>query len=149
MFSDGQVINENILSVRVATGKLVTADFKEYNVKSLILHEKYDSKTFANDIALMKLKESFTFTQNFRSICFSQLSSLPHASAGTAIGYGSTDLAKESEHSSVLRKVEIPIVERDECFNSDFEFFSKHLFEGNFCAGEVNVQKGVCSGDSG
>lgn len=118
---------------------------------NLILHEGYDTKTFEHDIALMKIKESFSFTQNFRAICFSQLASLPHAATGTAIGYGSTDRTKQSQHSDVLRKVEIPIVDRDECFNSDHQYFNKHLFEGNFCAGSIsgNETIGVCSGDSG
>lgn len=148
MFSDGQVISEKILSIGIV-GKLISTNFQDYHVNNLILHEEYDTKTFENDIALMKIKESFSFTQNFSAICFSQLASFPHAAAGTAIGYGSTGIAKDSQHSDVLRKVEIPIVDRDDCFNSDFEFFSKHLFEGNFCAGEINVHKGVCSGDSG
>lgn len=147
MFSDGQVISENIMSIRIATGQMISANFKEYNVQNLIVHEGYDPMTFENDIALMKIKESFDFNKNFRSICYSQLSSLPEAVIGTAIGYGSTD--QSAQHSHELRKVEMPIVEKEECYNSDIEFFSTHIFEGNFCAGEINVHKGVCSGDSG
>jgi hypothetical protein len=62
------------------------------------------------------------------------------------VGYGSTDKTKESVHSDVLRQVDMPIVDQEECFDSDFEFFNKHLFPGNFCAGQINVMKGVSLG---
>lgn len=149
MFSDGQVISESILGVRIGTGKLLSTSYKQFNVKDLIVHNKYEATTFEHDIALLKLKETLNLSQNFRAICFSQLGSLPLASYGTAVGYGSTDKTKETTHSDVLRQVEIPIVDQEDCLDSDNDFFRKHLFPGNFCAGEIGVHKGVCSGDSG
>lgn len=149
MFNDGQVISENVITIRISVGKLLTQSFKQYNVKNLIVHEQYDSKTFEHDIALIKLKETLDLSQNFRAICFSQLAELPHASVGIAVGYGSTDKSRETLHSDVLKQVEIPIVDSEDCLDSDYEFFSQHLFPGNFCAGEIYVMKGVCSGDSG
>lgn len=147
MIAENQIISESILSIRIATGRLITTSYKSYNVKTLILHEGYNQTTFENDIALMKLKETLDLSKNFRSICFSQLVNLPHASSGTAVGYGSTD--KGMDHSEVLREVEIPIINSEDCRDSDFGFFNRHLFPGNFCAGQINVLKGVCSGDSG
>lgn len=143
MFNDGQVISEKTLNIRIGTGRFISTSYKPYNVKTLIVHEDYDAITYENDIALMKLKETLDLSDNFRAICFSQLGSLPYASAGTAVGYGSTDKTKENAHSDVLRQVEIPIKSQEDCLDSDFEFFNKHLFPGNFCAGEIGIQKGV------
>lgn len=33
------------------------------------MHEKYDRKTFSNDIAVVKLKEKATFTEDIWPIC--------------------------------------------------------------------------------
>lgn len=113
----------------------------------IFAHDNYDQGTFENDIALIKIKESFDLSSNVRSICYNDLSQ--QAAIGTAVGYGSTDQSKQSEHSNILRQVDIPIVSQEECFDSDPDYFGRHLFEGNFCAGEIDVMKGVCSGDSG
>lgn len=147
MYSGGQIISESTLNVRIGTESRLSAAFTSYKIKTLIVHELYDKETFENDIAMMKLKETLRFSDNFRAICFSELVELPEASSGTAVGYGSTD--KSTGHSDVLRQVEIPIVSKEDCLDSDMNFFGKHLFPGNFCAGELGVQRGVCSGDSG
>lgn len=147
MFNGGQIISESSLNIRIGTESRLSASYSAYKIKTLIVHENYNMETFENDIAMMKLKETLKFTENFRAICFSQLVELPEALFGTAVGYGSTDKSKAA--SDVLRQVEIPIVTHEECLDSDNHFFSKHLFSGNFCAGELEVERGVCSGDSG
>lgn len=147
MYSGGQIISENTLNVRIGTESRLSASFTSYRIKTLIVHENYNSESLENDIAMMKLKETLSFSENFRAICFSELVELPEASTGTAVGFGGTD--KSKDHSDVLRQVEIPIVSKEDCFDSDSNFFGKHLFPGNFCAGELGVQRGVCSGDSG
>lgn len=143
MFGDGQIISEKILNIRIGTGKFISTSFKSFNVKTIIVHENYDKTTLENDIALIKLNGTLDLSESFRAICFSQLENLPYASTGIAVGYGSTDKLKESIHSDVLRQVEIPIVSPEDCMDSDTEYFSQHLFPGNFCAGEIGVMEGV------
>lgn len=147
MFSSGQMISENVLIIRIGTEKRLSSSYKQYTVSSLIVHERYSKESFENDLALIKLKETLILSENFRSICFSQLGSLPQASRGIAVGYGSTD--KQNEYSDILRQAEMPIVDQEECLDSDPSFFRSFLFPGNFCAGEIGQTKGVCSGDSG
>lgn len=147
MFSGGQPINENTLIIRIGSEKKLSAAYKQFTVQTLIIHENYDVETFENDVAMIKLKEILVFSGNFKAICYSQLGEIPEAAVGTAVGYGSTD--KMRDHSDILRQVEIPIVDKEECLDSDMEFYRKYLFPGNFCAGEIGVLKGVCSGDSG
>lgn len=147
MFSAGQIISESTLNVRIGSETRLSAAYKPYKIKTLIVHDKYNRESFENDIALLKLKETLSFSESFRAICFSQLVELPEASSGIAVGYGSTE--KSTGHSDILHQVEIPIVDQEDCLDSDSNFFRKHLFPGNFCAGQIGVQRGVCSGDSG
>jgi secreted trypsin-like serine protease len=145
MMNKEKTVSEGVLYVHV--GEIDSPDSKDFDVKTLIIHDGFNKNTYEHDIALLEMKESLDLSKNFRSICFSQLGSFPQAYAGIAIGYGSTD--DKLEHSHDLREVEIPIKSREECHESDTDFFEEHLFEGNFCAGELNVMKGVCGGDSG
>lgn len=146
MFNSGQIVSENVLKIRIGTEASLSSFNKQYSVSTVIVHEDYSKEKFENDIALLKFKESLILSQNFRSICFSQLGSLPQASRGIAVGYGSTD--KQNYHSDVLKQAEMPIVEQEDCLDSDPSFFRTFLFPGNFCAGEIGVTRGVCSGDS-
>jgi hypothetical protein len=141
MISDGKIISENSLSIHV--GRNVLLNQKPYSLETLIVHDDYNHMTFEHDIALMKIKETFNFAKNIKAICYSKLRSLPHAASGIAVGYGSTDKFKQTVKSEVLLEVTMPIQDKDECFDSDQEFFTKHLFEGNFCAGNLNVLSGV------
>lgn len=147
MYSSGQIVNENVLNIRIGREKQLSSSYKQYSVSTLHIHEKYNHETFENDIALIKLKDSLNLSDNIRTICFSQLINLPQAARGFAVGYGSTD--QQMGYSEVLRQAEMPIVEPEDCLDSDTEYFGTFLFPGNFCAGEIGMMKGVCSGDSG
>lgn len=144
--SDGQIVNENTIKIRLATGRLISTSFKTFNIAKLLVHENYDHSTYEHDIALLKIKESLDFTGDTRSICFTDMADLPQAASGIAVGHGSTDETRQNKYSDVLRQVDMPIVSQEDCFDSDPDYFGRHLFEGNFCSGEVGVQKGVCSG---
>lgn len=139
MMSNGQTVNENTIKIRLATGRIISTSFKTFNIAKLLVHESYEHSTFENDIALVKMKESLDFTGDVRSICFTDMEDLAKASKGIAIGYGSTDDSKQNKHSDVLRQVDMPIVSQEECFDSDPDYFGRHLFDGNFCSGELNV----------
>ena len=115
MFNGGQVVNENLLIVRIGSEKRLSAAYKQFNVKTLVVHEDYNKETFENDIAMVKLKEVLSFSESFRAICYSQLGEIPDAAVGIAVGYGSTD--KLRDHSDILRQVEIPIVDKEECLD--------------------------------
>jgi hypothetical protein len=49
----------------------------DYNINRFISHERYDAKTKENDIALIELKSSVTFTEFIRPACLRQSDSFP------------------------------------------------------------------------
>jgi secreted trypsin-like serine protease len=139
-------ISENIIKVRIEQGELLSSSSVQFNVFKSKVHENYNHQTFENDIALLMLESKIQFTTRVQAICLPQVE-IMNQGMGTAVGFGSTD--KTTDHSNVLREVEIPIVGHEVCIDSDSDFFSKHLFSTNFCAGQIGVSKGVCRGDSG
>jgi len=64
---------------------------------------------------------------------------------GFVVGFGSTD--SHLNASRILLETKLPIIQKDECRDSDPVFFARHLFDTNFCAGKSGF--GVCGGDSG
>lgn len=46
-----------------------TSDRLESSVEKIFMHESYSSKTFVNDITLIKLKETVFFNNNHLPIC--------------------------------------------------------------------------------
>lgn len=142
----GQKLNEKLFKIRIEQGELLSSSSHQFNVFQSNVHENYDHESFENDITLLILESKITFTTRVQSICLPQRY-LANDGFGVVVGFGSTETS--TDHSNVLREAVIPIVSQEVCHDSDADFFSKHLFKGNFCAGEPNVQMGVCAGDSG
>lgn len=142
----GQKLNENLLKIRIEQGELLSTTSPQFNVFKSNVHENYNHESFENDIALLMLESKIIFSTKVQSICLPQRY-LANEGVGTVVGFGSTETSVK--HSTVLREAVIPIVSQEVCLDSDGDFFSKHLFPGNFCAGQKNIQSGVCSGDSG
>lgn len=105
-------------------------------------------KTFANDIALLKLESplEFGFGIDVMPICLPQKNQQFIGNAVVA-GWGST----ESEHSSdLLHFVEIPLVDKTSCdYNYIRNGFSSLLNNCQICAGSPEGGKDACQGDSG
>lgn len=141
-----QVISERILKIRIETAELLSSSSLQFNVFKSNVHENYNHETFENDIALLMLESKITFTTKVQAICL-PTSNIENEGKGTVVGFGSTD--ETIDHSDVLREAVIPIVSQEVCLDSDPDYFSDHLFPGNFCAGDVGIDIGVCSGDSG
>lgn len=139
-------LSENIMKIRIEQAELLSSSSHQFNVFKSNVHENYNHQSFENDIALLMLETKIEFSTRVQAICLPHMK-LPNQGFATVVGFGSTD--KSTRHSNVLREVVIPIVGHEVCLDSDLDFFSRHLFETNFCAGQVGVQQGVCQGDSG
>ncbi|XP_072930069.1 CLIP domain-containing serine protease HP8-like isoform X3 [Epargyreus clarus] len=119
---------------------------KDFEVELSVVHEEYNQMLVTNDIALLRLTELMDFQQdNIYPICLpktAQLRNKPLAyQTATVAGWGFTEAYIKS---SILLKVDIPIVTVEDCRN----FYNRH--EGTdkkLCAGTIG--KDSCGGDSG
>lgn len=137
----GNNLNEQIMKLRIEQGELLSSSSHQFNIYKSIVHEDYNYETYQNDIALLMLESKISFSTQVQPICLPP-PTLANEGIAVAVGFGSTE--RSTTHSNVLREVEIAIVSKDVCLDSDANFFAQHLFDGNFCAGEVGVVKGVC-----
>lgn len=105
----------------------------DFMIQSSIVHESYDYRSFnkLNDIALLKLEKSISFTDFTRPICV-QSSSFFNSDFGTAtvIGFGRTEDARGSDR---LRKTDLNFMSHREC--SDLYRQQKRtITESQICA---------------
>lgn len=111
-----------------------------------ILHEKFQSTTLQNDIALIKLPGAILMNENIQLIKLPETSSTERISAGesvTAIGWGYYHDG-HSELSDYLRYVNVKIMDISEC---------RKIYLGiprktNICI-DGSEGKSTCNGDSG
>ncbi|XP_050962415.1 trypsin-3 [Labeo rohita] len=114
-------------------------------VTKLITHPSYSTTTQNNDIALLQLSSSVTFTEYVKPVCL--------AAAGSVFGGGTkswiTGWGKlnsgDTQIPNILQEVEIPIVNNDVCN----EAFKGIITSNMLCAGLNEGGKDSCQGDSG
>ncbi|XP_050508539.1 CLIP domain-containing serine protease HP8-like isoform X2 [Diabrotica virgifera virgifera] len=116
---------------------------QDFQIEKIIIHPAYNSKTFSDDIALIKLKGSANFDlDNVKPICLPVDSTLTSRSAIVA-GWGVTE---DGYKSQVLLQVRIPVLPLQEC-QKIYDNFAK-ITSNQICAGGSNGRDS-CGGDSG
>jgi len=116
-------------------------------IAEFITHEKYRRSSYYDDIALIKMTRSVTFTKNIRPACLWQTSAI-NATKTVATGWGYTETAGQT--SDELMKVELDIIDNVQC-NRYFEDakLDNGILETQLCAGDLAGSKDTCNGDSG
>ncbi|XP_056634742.1 phenoloxidase-activating factor 3-like isoform X1 [Diorhabda sublineata] len=149
------IINSSIVGVRLGEYNVksqVDCDeitgycsppIQDFLIEKIIVHPEYNTKTFSNDIALIKLKGPITFNnENIQPICLPIETPLSLRS-GIVSGWGVTEDGYKTE---VLMKVRIPILPLSHC-NRLFQK-SASLSNNQICAGG-RKGRDSCGGDSG
>lgn len=128
--------------------KTFGSETQDRDVETIRIHPEFNSSTFYNDIAILKLSRSVEITDYVRPVCLwegdTNLEYLINKE-GTVIGWGFDEKRALSEK---LMQAKMPIVSTIECIYSNRDFFSRFTFDKNFCAGFRNGTS-VCNGDSG
>ncbi|XP_030765186.1 CLIP domain-containing serine protease 2-like isoform X2 [Sitophilus oryzae] len=151
------VHNSNITGVRLGEydrsnseedcdSNYCTAPVQDFYVENVIPHQKYNPKTFDNDIALLRLTSEADFSYgNVQPICLPIEEMNDDLTGKFAIvsGWG---LTEEGLKSSVLLKASIPVLPIESCKNLYKSFTT--LTSQQICAGGYRGRDS-CKGDSG
>lgn len=118
------------------------------SVVQIIIHPNYNDSLFNNDIALMKLNSSLTFTDFIRPVCLASNSSqFFNATLCWATGWGNVAKDEPLPASSALQEVQVPIIGLKQCTCNYLPSPNANITDLMICAGQEN--KGICQGDSG
>ncbi|KAJ0015922.1 hypothetical protein NQD34_014212 [Periophthalmus magnuspinnatus] len=145
------IISESTSRYLLYFGKQTQSGFNPHevsrSVSQIIMHPDYNSTTFQNDIALMKLSSPITYTNYIRPVCLAAKSSIFHnGSECWATGWGRLSQNEPFVAHDILQEVQIPVVGNNLC-SSFYSFINVTITCNMLCAGELG--KGVCQGDSG
>ncbi|XP_050544588.1 venom protease-like isoform X3 [Daktulosphaira vitifoliae] len=117
-------------------------------IQKIITHQSYNSKTHANDIALLKLDHSVQFNKHIQPIC---LPITPTIRANKFVkyvpfiaGWGTT--AFYGPTSTALMSAAVPIIDNARC-NRSYTGHSAVIDDSVLCAGTGEADS--CQGDSG
>lgn len=147
---------------RVVAGKMYRDFFDSREPNQFQVHtiEKVDTADFKglasrneNDLAVVVLTNYIEYRSNIAPICVDTNEkfddqSIATGGRGRVAGWGLTQTGSSSP-SEVLKVIEIPIINRDECRTIIGPDALPYLTNDRFCAGYDNSGNGLCAGDSG
>ncbi|XP_062294402.1 prostasin-like [Scomber scombrus] len=114
------------------------------SVSQIIKHPNYDPNTNDNDIALLQLASSVTFTDYIKPVCLASSGSTYAAGTNTWVtGWGDIKSDVSLPSPQTLQEVNVPIVSNTVCSES------YTLTSNMICAGLTAGGKDSCQGDSG
>ncbi|XP_072376861.1 phenoloxidase-activating factor 2-like [Diabrotica undecimpunctata] len=147
-------LDHTLLTIRVGEWDTKSQDeplpHQDTTLREMLIHPNFILKSLRNDIALLFLNEPVTLRNNVGIICLPPQNFAMDNVMCTASGWGK-DTFKKGRHSSILKKVDLPLVSRESCIASLKKtrlgsFYRLHV--SFICAGgEEN--KDTCKGDGG
>ncbi|KAG8515217.1 Transmembrane protease serine 11D, partial [Galemys pyrenaicus] len=130
----------------VTFGISTTFPKQRIKVKSIRVHNNYKSATHENDIAVMQLERSVTFTKNILRVCLPVATQniLP-GSIAYVTGWGSRKYGGGTV--TELEQARVSIISNDAC-NAPTSY-NGAILPGMLCAGVPQGGVDACQGDSG
>ncbi|KAH8388565.1 hypothetical protein KR093_010024, partial [Drosophila rubida] len=117
----------------------------DVGIEKILLHEKYDSKTNINDIALLRLNSTVSFQKHIKPICLPISDELKQQAETLSeyfvTGWGTTENGSSSD---VLLQANVPLQPRSACSRA----YRRNVLDSQLCVGGGDLQDS-CKGDSG
>uniref|UniRef100_A0A674IYK0 Serine protease 8 n=1 Tax=Terrapene triunguis TaxID=2587831 RepID=A0A674IYK0_9SAUR len=131
-----------------------SADIKVVGVEQAIKNPGYTDEDSGGDLALVKLKESVTYTRSIRPICLPSASvSFPSGMTCTVTGWGNVLTSVSLPNPKTLQQLEVPVIGLETCrclYKINPNPADPHVIQDDMmCAGYTEGKKDACQGDSG
>nr|XP_045600882.1 uncharacterized protein LOC123759697 isoform X1 [Procambarus clarkii] len=143
--------------LRVRLGEWQVDDYKEplqyydANVASITIHPLFNPKNVHNDIAVIELSEPIVFKYHINTICLPNHGQIiPKGTRCFATGWGK-DAFDGGQYQVILKKVEVPVVDRNDCQNllRKTRLGKFFILDKSFMCAGGEENKDACEGDGG
>ncbi|XP_037084134.1 trypsin-1-like isoform X2 [Pollicipes pollicipes] len=108
-------------------------------------HPEFNPKTFNNDIALVRMKESVSFSRIMRPVCLPRPGYNYTGEKVTVVGWGRT--SEGGSTANLLQEVLLPVFSNAEC--RALKYDAEEITSNMMCAGYTQGKIDACQGDSG
>ncbi|XP_015183396.1 PREDICTED: uncharacterized protein LOC107070065 isoform X2 [Polistes dominula] len=113
----------------------------------IVLHPDYIDNGFINDIALLRLEKSVTFSDYVRPVCLPQ-NEPKSGTTCTVTGWGQLfEIGRI--FPDTLQEVQLPLISTEECRRKTIFLPLYRITSGMLCAGLKDGGRDACLGDSG
>lgn len=115
--------------------------YMERSIESIVIHPEYSSSNMHNDIAVITLSETVLMSNYISPVCLPpkpQNTVVPRHWTGCRVSGWGTESFERPRYPGVLKKVNVPLWDRDRCVESlrTTRLGRKfHLHNGFLCAG--------------
>jgi len=116
-------------------------------VAKTILHPNYNTRTSANDIAILKLRKSLQFNKYVQPACLPK-EEYPYNAGENLIISGWGALSEGGGSPSILNVAFVPLIKQEECQNA-YRRYGYEVTDDMVCAGFPAGGVDTCQGDSG
>ncbi|XP_051156161.1 chymotrypsin-2-like [Leptopilina boulardi] len=143
------VVGHNSITMKVVAGTIDLLQPKStYLVDKIISHIEYDpSRSWKNDIALIKVKTPFIMSNEIQKIALPKLDTIVRENEKALVsGWGRIWLGGPSSNN--LQLVNISIASQTVC-NNIYQPLGFDIYNTQICAYDTQLKKGACHGDSG
>jgi len=124
---------------------------QDRNVAAVRIHPEFNSGALYNDFALLFTETIFNLSPHVDTVCLPELGETFDYNTCFATGWGKDRFGAEGEYQVVLKEIDLPIVDNNQCEDS----LQKTRLGGRFrlhpsfmCAGG-EAGKDTCKGDGG
>jgi len=128
-------------------------DSQSYKVEHIIIHPDFRymlTQPDRFDVALLQLDRPVLYQENIIPICLPAEDLSLQGKIGVVAGWGKTDNSYGKTGTNILHKVEVPIIDNDECIKwHEDKNILVQLHSEMFCAGHRDGKMDACLGDSG
>lgn len=125
---------------------------QDRDVADIVIHENYYAGALYNDIALLFLSHPLEQAENIGYACLPGQGQLPNPGTKCfASGWGKDVYGKEGKYQVILQKVELPIVERNQCVQAlrKTRLGNRFKLHSSFICAGGEKGKDTCKGDGG
>lgn len=120
-------------------------------VQRIIVHENYNPGSLKNDFALLYLREPVVLSDNVDIVCLPQVNDIFDNSRCFASGWGKDVFGREGHFQVIMKRVELPVVNRDTCQSKlrNTRLGKHFVLDRSFICAGGEPGKDTCKGDGG
>jgi len=124
---------------------------QDRQVADLEIHPEFEARNLKNDFAVLFTNEDFVLSSHIDTTCLPQPGETFDGTTCFATGWGKDKFGATGEYQVVLKEIDLPVVNHDDCQESlrKTRLGGKFKLDDSFvCAGGING-KDTCKGDGG